>query len=460
MPATEEEVELPLPGDLPLPAVQELLKFAAERWNPGEEVVRVARSLVKPKDEGASPVRPCFRDEPEMLFAQDLSPGSDAPPAPPAPPPKRHRKLTFGSPDDEAAEPTRMRPPPPPLPPPPLPHAEAVRTCHELLYQKVAAEERARLEAKCREAARLPPVASSAPDLMSLARAYVDPLVVVVPDERVKIRPQSLEGLRAALEQCVAHPAVLLVQRLLGWAPTPLWLAPDTAPLASAAAVRCDVGRPSTLTPIWLFLDWLLPLRERLYPPGWDKVGASSSGSSGSSSSSSSSSSHGHAGGTSNGKSELPNMVAGTSTGTAGGTGGGAVAGGGARGRRVGAPSDRSDDEASEADDGFVKRMTKPLTKPPRSKRRKPPPPLPPRLMLPLTDVPKVIACYARRRMFGGSSIGVDQTGPATELLLDAAVALSDIDPRVDNRPVVDVEELLIYWMELWGAWGRVTSSR
>ena len=459
MPATEEEVELPLPGDLPLPAVQELLKFAAERWNPGEEVVRVARSLVKPKDEGASPVRPCFRDEPEMLFAQDLSPGSDAPPAPPAPPPKRHRKLKFGSPDDEAAEPARMRPPPPPLPPPPLPHAEAVRTCHELLYQKVAAEERARLEAKCREAARLPPVASSAPDLMSLARAYVDPLVVVVPDERVKIRPQSLEGLRAALEQCVAHPAVLLVQRLLGWAPTPLWLAPDTAPLASAAAVRCDVGRPSTLTPIWLFLDWLLPLRERLYPPGWDKVGASSSGSSGSSGSSSSSS-HGHAGGTSNGKSELPNMVAGTSTGTAGGTGGGAVAGGGARGRRVGAPSERSDDEASEADDGFVKRMTKPLTKPPRSKRRKPPPPLPPRLMLPLTDVPKVIACYARRRMFGGSSIGVDQTGPATELLLDAAVALSDIDPRVDNRPVVDVEELLIYWMELWGAWGRVTSSR
>ena len=457
MPATEEEVELPLPGDLPLPAVQELLKFAAERWNPGEEVVRVARSLVKPKDEGASPVRPCFRDEPEMLFAQDLSPGSDAPPAPPAPPPKRHRKLKFGSPDDEAAEPARMRPPPPPLPPPPLPHAEAVRTCHELLYQKVAAEERARLEAKCREAARLPPVASSAPDLMSLARAYVDPLVVVVPDERVKIRPQSLEGLRAALEQCVAHPAVLLVQRLLGWAPTPLWLAPDTAPLASAAAVRCDVGRPSTLTPIWLFLDWLLPLRERLYPPGWDKVGASSSGSS---SSSSSSSSHGHAGGTSNGKSELPNMVAGTSTGTAGGTGGGAVAGGGARGRRVGAPSERSDDEASEADDGFVKRMTKPLTKPPRSKRRKPPPPLPPRLMLPLSDVPKVIACYARRRMFGGSSIGVDQTGPATELLLDAAVALSDIDPRVDNRPVVDVEELLIYWMELWGAWGRVTSSR
>ena len=457
MPATEEEVELPLPGDLPLPAVQELLKFAAERWNPGEEVVRVARSLVKPKDEGASPVRPCFRDEPEMLFAQDLSPGSDAPPAPPAPPPKRHRKLKFGSHDDEAAEPTRMRPPPPPLPPPPLPHAEAVRTCHELLYQKVAAEERARLEAKCREAARLPPVASSAPDLMSLARAYVDPLVVVVPDERVKIRPQSLEGLRAALEQCVAHPAVLLVQRLLGWAPTPLWLAPDTAPLASAAAVRCDVGRPSTLTPIWLFLDWLLPLRERLYPPGWDKVGASSSGSS---SSSSSSSSHGHAGGTSNGKSELPNMVAGTSTGTAGGTGGGAVAGGGARGRRVGAPSERSDDEASEADDGFVKRMTKPLTKPPRSKRRKPPPPLPPRLMLPLTDVPKVIACYARRRMFGGSSIGVDQTGPATELLLDAAVALSDIDPRVDNRPVVDVEELLLYWMELWGAWGRVTSSR
>ena len=457
MPATEEEVELPLPGDLPLPAVQELLKFAAERWNPGEEVVRVARSLVKPKDEGASPVRPCFRDEPEMLFAQDLSPGSDAPPAPPAPPPKRHRKLKFGSHDDEAAEPTRMRPPPPPLPPPPLPHAEAVRTCHELLYQKVAAEERARLEAKCREAARLPPVASSAPDLMSLARAYVDPLVVVVPDERVKIRPQSLEGLRAALEQCVAHPAVLLVQRLLGWAPTPLWLAPDTAPLASAAAVRCDVGRPSTLTPIWLFLDWLLPLRERLYPPGWDKVGASSSGSS---SSSSSSSSHGHAGGTSNGKSELPNMVAGTSTGTAGGTGGGAVAGGGARGRRVGAPSERSDDEASEADDGFVKRMTKPLTKPPRSKRRKPPPPLPPRLMLPLSDVPKVIACYARRRMFGGSSIGVDQTGPATELLLDAAVALSDIDPRVDNRPVVDVEELLIYWMELWGAWGRVTSSR
>ena len=457
MPATEEEVELPLPGDLPLPAVQELLKFAAERWNPGEEVVRVARSLVKPKDEGASPVRPCFRDEPEMLFAQDLSPGSDAPPAPPAPPPKRHRKLKFGSPDDEAAEPARMRPPPPPLPPPPLPHAEAVRTCHELLYQKVAAEERARLEAKCREAARMPPVASSAPDLMSLARAYVDPLVVVVPDERVKIRPQSLEGLRAALEQCVAHPAVLLVQRLLGWAPTPLWLAPDTAPLASAAAVRCDVGRPSTLTPIWLFLDWLLPLRERLYPPGWDKVGASSSGSS---SSSSSSSSHGHAGGTSNGKSELPNMVAGTSTGTAGGTGGGAVAGGGARGRRVGAPSERSDDEASEADDGFVKRMTKPLTKPPRSKRRKPPPPLPPRLMLPLTDVPKVIACYARRRMFGGSSIGVDQTGPATELLLDAAVALSDIDPRVDNRPVVDVEELLIYWMELWGAWGRVTSSR
>ena len=459
MPATEEEVELPLPGDLPLPAVQELLKFAAERWNPGEEVVRVARSLVKPKDEGASPVRPCFRDEPEMLFAQDLSPGSDAPPAPPAPPPKRHRKLKFGSPDDEAAEPARMRPPPPPLPPPPLPHAEAVRTCHELLYQKVAAEERARLEAKCREAARLPPVASSAPDLMSLARAYVDPLVVVVPDERVKIRPQSLEGLRAALEQCVAHPAVLLVQRLLGWAPTPLWLAPDTAPLASAAAVRCDVGRPSTLTPIWLFLDWLLPLRERLYPPGWDKVGASSSGSSGSSGSSSSSS-HGHAGGTSNGKSELPNMVAGTSTGTAGGTGGGAVAGGGARGRRVGAPSERSDDEASEADDGFVKRMTKPLTKPPRSKRRKPPPPLPPRLMLPLSDVPKVIACYARRRMFGGSSIGVDQTGPATELLLDAAVALSDIDPRVDNRPVVDVEELLIYWMELWGAWGRVTSSR
>ena len=453
MPATEEEVELPLPGDLPLPAVQELLKFAAERWNPGEEVVRVARSLVKPKDEGASPVRPCFRDEPEMLFAQDLSPGSDAPPAPPAPPPKRHRKLKFGSHDDEAAEPTRMRPPPPPLPPPPLPHAEAVRTCHELLYQKVAAEERARLEAKCREAARLPPVASSAPDLMSLARAYVDPLVVVVPDERVKIRPQSLEGLRAALEQCVAHPAVLLVQRLLGWAPTPLWLAPDTAPLASAAAVRCDVGRPSTLTPIWLFLDWLLPLRERLYPPGWDKVGASSSGSG---SSSSSSSSHGHAGGTSNGKSELPNMVAGTSTGTAGGTGGGAVAGGGARGRRVGAPSDRSDDEASEADDGFVKRMTKPLTKPPRSKRRRPPPPLPPRLMLPLTDVPKVIACYARRRMFGGSSIGVDQTGPATELLLDAAVALSDIDPRVDNRPVVDVEELLIYWMELWGACGDV----
>jgi hypothetical protein len=85
-----------------------------------------------------------------------------------------------------------------------LPHAEAVRTCHELLYQKVAAEERARLEAKCREAARLPPVASSAPDLMSLARAYVDPLVVVVPDERVKIRPQSLEGLRAALEQARA----------------------------------------------------------------------------------------------------------------------------------------------------------------------------------------------------------------------------------------------------------------
>ena len=454
MPATtEEEVELPLPGDLPLPAVQELLKFAAERWNPGEEVVRVARSLVKPKDEGASPVRPCFRDEPEHLFAQDLSPGSDAPPAPPAPPPKRHRKLKFGSHEDEAAEPTtRTRPPPPPLPPPPLPHAEAVRTCHELLYQKVAAEERARLEAKCREAARMPPVASSAPDLMSLARAYVDPLVVVVPDERVKIRPQSLEGLRAALEQCVAHPAVLLVQRLLGWAPTPLWLAPDTAPLASAAAVRCDVGRPSTLTPIWLFLDWLLPLRERLYPPGWDKVGASSSGSSGTSRSSSSSSSHGHAGGTSNGKSELPNTVAGTSTGTAGGTGGGAVAGGGARGRRVGAPSERSDDEASEADDGFVKRMTKPLTKPPRSKRRKPPPPLPPRLMLPLTDVPKVIACYARRRMFGGSSIGVDQTGPATELLLDAAVALSDIDPRVDSRPVVDVEELIIYWMELWGA--------
>jgi len=431
MPATtEEEVELPLPGDLPLPAVQELLKFAAERWNPGEEVVRVARSLVKPKDEGASPVRPCFRDEPEHLFAQDLSPGSDAPPAPPAPPPKRHRKLKFGSHEDEAAEPTtRTRPPPPPLPPPPLPHAEAVRTCHELLYQKVAAEERARLEAKCREAARLPPVTSSAPDLMSLARAYVDPLVVVVPDERVKIRPQSLEGLRAALEQCVAHPAVLLVQRLLGWAPTPHWLAPDTAPRASAAAaVRCDIGRASTLTPIWLFLDWLLPLRERLYPPGWDQVGAASS-----SSSSSSSSSHGHAGS-------------------------GAVAGGGARGRRGGAPGDRapgdrSDDEASEADDGFVKhRMTKPLTKPARTKRRKPPPPLPPRLMLPLSDVPKVIACYARRRMFGGSSIGVDQTGPATELLLDAAVALSDIDPRVDSRPVVDVEELIIYWMELWGA--------
>ena len=432
MPATtEEEVELPLPGDLPLPAVQELLKFAAERWNPGEEVVRVARSLVKPKDEGASPVRPCFRDEPEHLFAQDLSPGSDAPPAPPAPPPKRHRKLKFGSHEDEAAEPTtRTRPPPPPLPPPPLPHAEAVRTCHELLYQKVAAEERARLEAKCREAARLPPVASSAPDLMSLARAYVDPLVVVVPDERVKIRPQSLEGLRAALEQCVAHPAVLLVQRLLGWAPTPHWLAPDTAPRASAAAaVRCDIGRASTLTPIWLFLDWLLPLRERLYPPGWDQVGAASS----SSSSSSSSNSHGHAGS-------------------------GAVAGGGARGRRGGAPGDRapgdrSDDEASEADDGFVKhRMMKPLTKPARTKRRKPPPPLPPRLMLPLSDVPKVIACYARRRMFGGSSIGVDQTGPATELLLDAAVALSDIDPRVDSRPVVDVEELIIYWMELWGA--------
>ena len=36
--------------------------------------------------------------------------------------------------------------------------------------------------------------------------------------------------------------------------------------------------------------------------------------------------------------------------------------------------------------------------------------------------------------------------------LLDAAVALSDIDPRVDSRPVVDVEELIIYWMELWGA--------
>ncbi|KOO30787.1 chaperone protein [Chrysochromulina tobinii] len=335
--APAAETAVGSPEEDPWAILQELLKFAAERWNPGEEVVRVARSLVKPKDEGASPVRPCFRDEPEHLFAQDLSPGSDAPPAPPAPPPKRHRKLKFGSHEDEAAEPTtRTRPPPPPLPPPPLPHAEAVRTCHELLYQKVAAEERARLEAKCREAARLPPVASSAPDLMSLARAYVDPLVVVVPDERVKIRPQSLEGLRAALEQCVAHPAVLLVQRLLGWAPTPHWMAPDTAPRASAAAaVRCDIGRASTLTPIWLFLDWLLPLRERLYPPGWDQV----------------------------------------------------------------------------------------------------------------------IACYARRRMFGGSSIGVDQTGPATELLLDAAVALSDIDPRVDSRPVVDVEELIIYWMELWGAW-------
>lgn len=64
---------------------------------------------------------------------------------------------------------------------------------------------------------------------------------------------------------------------------------------------------------------------------------------------------------------------------------------------------------------------------------------LPPRLLLRLSDVPKLIAGLVRRRL-------VMDPSNATPYLLRAAAML--VEP--DDRSVVDVEELIVCWCDLW----------
>ena len=489
------------PSTLPLAAVQELLSFAAlhANYDHRDSVVRGARDLVIDRRgvaavvHGGLPVRPAFHDEPAPLFSKDLSgqysllspppkrlrklkraaaPASDNPtrrtsqpeatsslaPAaleetplalPPAPPlalPRRAepkqvaslptkadrekdrviaekdaeiqrlreqlaaqqqarvvppsqrgnelpqrgagaprtvnrggsasasqhpaeleaRQLGLRSDVASAAVPAAVpaavqRAPPPPSShaAPPMHAADVIRVCHEVLYAKVRLEEDRRLENKRREAARLPPLAHGSgaggaegaeepSGLLALARAYVDPRQVVPP--AVKVRG-GLGGLRTACEACRPHPAVLLMQRALRWCEP----SPPVGPLYPAAAVPWPLAQ---LTAAWLFLDWLLPAHERLYPP---------------------------------------------------------------------------ETSASKKKD---------------KKEKGKPPPLPPRLLLSFHDVPKILAGFERRRLFG--HVGTEAE-VATPLLLEAAANLIETDRS--ERPVVDVEELLLYWMEIWGVW-------
>ena len=66
---------------------------------------------------------------------------------------------------------------------------------------------------------------------------------------------------------------------------------------------------------------------------------------------------------------------------------------------------------------------------------------LPPRMLLPLADVSKLIAGLSRRRL-------VRDPASATSYLLEAAVGLVEVD-----RSLVDVEELAVYWVDIWGGW-------
>ena len=68
---------------------------------------------------------------------------------------------------------------------------------------------------------------------------------------------------------------------------------------------------------------------------------------------------------------------------------------------------------------------------------------LPPKMLLPYGAVPRILACLGRRKLFNVSE--------ATPYLTQAAAALIELD--AGGRPVVDIEEMILYWMELWGCW-------
>ena len=73
---------------------------------------------------------------------------------------------------------------------------------------------------------------------------------------------------------------------------------------------------------------------------------------------------------------------------------------------------------------------------------------MPPRMLLSADSIPKLLGVLSRRQM-------IEPVDLATPYLTDAAYALMELDR--DENGMVDIEEVLLYWLELWGRWDMRT---
>lgn len=218
-----------------------------------------------------------------------------------------------------------------------LPAPQAIKAVHEILYEHLAELAKA-ADARIQQRQQIggfkdgPHAAVQAPRLRDLASGYC-----ADKSRGVSVPRRSLEGLRACCARCVPHPAVRILQVLLGWIDFPLGPGGDGERVWEA---------PEQLSALWLLLEWLLPPLALLYPPG--------------------------------GK-----------------------------------------DDADESEL------------------------LPPRMLLHVSAIPKLLASLGRRRLYKPSE--------AVPFLFQAAMQLMELDDK--ERPVVDVEELVVHWMEQWNKW-------
>jgi hypothetical protein len=264
-----------------------------------------------------------------------------------------------------------------------IPAADVIRACHEVVYRKLKAEVRAYVDGTLPE------------DLEEIARSYLDEPTKA----SVRIRG-GLDGLRACCARCAPHPCVRMVQTLLGWTrddQTYVWSL-DHATVDAYTSERRgapDDGASGAWTSreqhaaLWLYLDWLYPPQETLYPPPPNDALQPGQWAP-----------------------PPPPQVG-------GGHGHGAAAAAAA----AAAPTRQ-----------LGKRAEEPL--------------LPPRMLLPVSDVPKVVACLARRRLLDGKE--------AMPYLVHAAMSIAEREDGhgfSSHKPLVDIEELLLYWMDLWGVW-------
>ena len=289
---------------------------------------------------------------------------------------------------------------------------ETIRAIHDILYHQLDAL-RVAADARMRQQQQLTGMTGNAFESQTLeqaARTYCDDR-----SRGISVPARSLEGLRACCARCVPHPAVRIVQTLFRWLDFEQGLAGEgSVPWVAA----------EQLTALWLLLEWLMPPHDLLYPtpaqgkepwlptrhrhiltpPGGAKaVAAAAAGPR----------EEGGATGVrrERGDREAVGLEGGARASDA--AAGAAAGAAGTKRRRVARQAPQRDDDV---------------------------PLLPPRMLLHVSAIPKLLASLGRRGLF--------RPGEAVPFLFQAAMQLVELDDK--ERPVVDFEELVLHWCVPW----------